>query len=347
MNGRSKLPSKKPYMQPDLVNYLPAELASIAPQEIKSLFPNPTLIVLEGERDETLFISTLLHGNETTSFEVLQYLEQRYRNAAPSRNLMIFIGNVDATAAGERYLHHQQDFNRIWAHTGPHDASEYHALAQSVIEIARHSNLFASIDIHNNTGNNPHYGCVNTLRPADLQLASLFGPLSVFYRNPSTTQSIAFAELCPAITLECGQSGDVDGRDAAIALIEKVLALDAFTTKPPEEPVRLFETIGRVVIDPECAISFDGSAAELSLTPELETSNFIQMQAGHVWGKSQRAHSPMRVLDEHGQDLTGEFFRYDDGVIALNCNSTPSMITFSLDAIRQDCLCYLMRTIEG
>ncbi|MEO1044556.1 MAG: M14 family metallopeptidase [Pseudomonadota bacterium] len=334
-------------MHPDLIDYIPPELANIGPRDIKQLFERPTLIALEGGRDETLFISTLLHGNETTSFQVLQYLEQRFRNVKPRRNLMIFIGNVDATAAGVRMLEGQEDFNRIWAH----GTTDYHALAQSVIDIVRRGNLFASIDIHNNSGTNPHYGCVNTLRPADLHLASLFGPLSVFYRNPSTTQSIAFAELCPAITLECGQSGDESGLEAAIRLIDRVLALDAFATTPLEEPTRLFETVGRVVIAPDCTISFDGGdsyeAADLSLQPELAGLNFTHLPAGHVWGTSRRAQSPLRVVDEHGQDLTEEFFRYDGGTIRLSRDSTPSMISFSHDAIRQDCLCYLMQAIEA
>lgn len=340
MNGPSE--TVTPAMQPDHIDHIPRAIADISPRDIKTLFPRPTLITLNGVRDETLFLSTLLHGNETSSFALLQYLEARYRDMPPPRSMLIFVGNVDAAAQGRRRLEHQQDFNRIWSH----GTSAYHALAQAVIATARHSNLFASIDVHNNTGSNPYYGCINALRPADLQLASLFAPISVFYRNPSTTQSIAFSELCPAITLECGQSGEPDGLEAAIQLVETVLELDSFATSLPDKPVQLFETIGRVIIDTDCSIAFNDGEAELNLRAELETLNFTPIQAGHIWGTSTRDRSPLRVVNEHGDDITGEFFSYRDGEITLCADTTPSMITFSLDAIRQDCLCYLMQTVE-
>jgi len=40
--------------------------------------------------------------------------------------------------------------------------------------------VFASVDIHNNTGLNPHYGCVTALRHASLHLAAMFSRTVVY-----------------------------------------------------------------------------------------------------------------------------------------------------------------------
>jgi hypothetical protein len=65
--------------------------------------------------------------------------------------------------------------------------------------------VFASIDVHNNTGLNPHYACVNRLDKEFLWLASLFGRLVIYFTHPKGTQTAAFAPFCPAVTLECGK----------------------------------------------------------------------------------------------------------------------------------------------
>ncbi len=249
----------------------PPDLADISLAEIQRVLPNPTLITIAGERGPPLFLSTLLHGNETTSFEVLQTLARRYARVRPPRSMLIFVGNVEAAASAARLLPGQPDFNRIWAGgVGP-----FVALAEQVKQAARAGAPFASIDIHNNTGLNPHYGCINVLRPADLQLAAWFAPLAVYYRNPPTTQSMAFADFCPAITIECGRSQDEAGLAEALRLIDHVMTADSLpTVAPPTSALRLYETVGRVLIDPACSFSFGEGETELVLRADLEHLNF-------------------------------------------------------------------------
>ena len=70
-------------MRPDKLGHLPKELLTIGPREIQRVSPRPTLISVPGKRSPPLFLSLLLHGNETTSFFVLQALARRYAAAAP------------------------------------------------------------------------------------------------------------------------------------------------------------------------------------------------------------------------------------------------------------------------
>lgn len=328
-------------MQLNQIDHIPPALADIGPREILNVFPRPTLIQLAGKRPDPIFISTLLHGNETTSFHVLQHIERRFRDTAPPRSLMILVGNVEAMAASQRYLPGQPDFNRIWAH----DAGPGHALAETVLNIARERNVFASIDVHNNTGDNPIYGCVNTLRPADLHLAAQFAPVGVYYLNPGTTQSMAFSRLCPAVTVECGRNGDAQGLAAANALIEHVLTLEAFPTeRPAQDQLSLYETVGRVVVAPDTPIRFD-SGDGLCLPRDMDRLNFRELPAGQVFATVSGVHTAVRVLDEHGHDMTDQFLVRNADTLVLKQPVTPAMITRNVRVIRQDCLCYLMRPI--
>lgn len=322
----------------DHLSRLPAALLGITPAEITRVLPNPALFSLAG-RDDPLYISVLLHGNETAGFHVLQELTRRYGDAAPPRSLIVFVGNVRATSAAVRYLPDQPDFNRIWrGGEGP-----YRELAFEVTEAARRAGVFASIDVHNNTGANPHYGCVASLRPADLHLAAMFAPVGVHYHIPNTTQSAAFSEFCPAVTVECGKSGDRAGVARALALIEAAMRIDRFPDHPPaSDALKLYETVGRVVIDPRQSFAFGEARADLVLRADLEDLNFTEVPAGTPWATGSGARHALRVVNEHDDDLTDAFFDFGNGAVVLKRAVTPAMISRDETAIRLDCLCYLM-----
>ena len=63
---------------------------------------------------------------------------------------------------------------------------------------------YANIDIHNNTGNNPHYACITSLNDRYLHLARLFSRTIVHFKKPVGVQAAALAAICPAVTIECG-----------------------------------------------------------------------------------------------------------------------------------------------
>ena len=56
----------------DRLHGLPDGFFDISTTNIRSLFPNPTLIHLDGKGSDCLFISILLHGNEYTGLKVMQ-----------------------------------------------------------------------------------------------------------------------------------------------------------------------------------------------------------------------------------------------------------------------------------
>jgi succinylglutamate desuccinylase len=325
---------------------LPAGLLDVAAENLHQLIPEPALFHLPGRRADTLFVSVLLHGNEPTGFLALQRLLQKYHTQTLPRSLSIFFGNTQAARLNQRRLDGQPDFNRIWAGTSLADSPERRWAAQ-IIEIMRERNLFASIDVHNNTGLNPHYACINKLDNDFLQLGRLFGRLLVYFTHPKGTQSLAFAELCPAVTLECGRPRQQYGTEHAFEFLDSCLHLTALPDYGlTKQDVDIYHTVAQVTIADEMSFSFSDESADLYLNPDLEQMNFTDVSAGTMLGKINHARLPVIARNDDGDDVTAQFFCNQAGHLVITRPAMPSMLTLNERVIRQDCLCYLMERLQ-
>jgi len=331
----------------NIVESLPPGLLEAEAGTLEALIGGPTLIHLPGRRAEPLFVTVLLHGNETTGFEAVQAVLRRWQGKTLPRALSVFIGNVAAARAGLRRLPGRPDWNRVWPGTETPEAAEAALMAQ-VVERMRARRPFASIDIHNNTGINPHYACVVRTEPAFLHLARLFGRIAVLFERPFGVQATALAGLCPAVTVECGKIGGRSGVEHAAEFIEAVLHLDHF---PPHAPAAqdldLLQTVAIVRVPPEATFSFDGGAADFRFRGDLDHLNFREMKPGAAFGHRAPG-SAAHLLELPGGEvpLEGTCFDYADGEIRLVRPLVPAMLTTDPLAVRNDCLCYLMRRIS-
>lgn len=324
---------------------LPAGLLDISVDRLYTLIPEPALFHLPGKRQDTLFVSVLLHGNEPTGFLALQKLLRKYRGQLLPRNLSLFFGNTQAARCKQRRLDHQPDYNRVWPGTPLADLPET-VWARRICDAMRRRELFASIDVHNNTGLNPHYACVNKLDEAFLHLGALFGRLLVYFTHPKGVQSAAFAEFCPAVTLECGRPDQPHGVEHAFQFIDGCLHLQAFPAQPVvRQDIDLYHTVAQVTVDERFRFSFNDGQADLCLDRELERLNFTEIQAGTVFGTVTGARMPLIVRDNGGQAVTERFFSVVDGQLQTTKPAMPSMLTLNEHVIRQDCLCYLMERL--
>jgi hypothetical protein len=321
----------------------PSGLEDLAADEIGALLDGPTLINLKGARPQPLFVSTLLHGNETTSWQVACEIIKKARGGMLDRSVLLFVGNVPAATARRRYLPGQPDYNRIWS--GGERAE--HALAAEVLAAVRAAAPFAVIDIHNNTGRNPFYSCVSRIEPTHLHLASLFSPIAVFYTNPNSALSIACAPLAPSIAIECGLPGNAAGVEHATALVFETMRLENwFADFGFAQGLRLYHTLGRLFLQDGVSFSFDNSSADVMLPAEFEEWNFNTAKVGEVWARSSLTSSPLRVIDEMGADITSRFFSHRDGETRLVTAVTPAMLSTNAENARLDCLGYLMEPIS-
>ena len=332
------------------LDHFPDALLDVPAAGLWRHLPGPTLFDLPGRRGTPLFVTVLLHGNEVTGWQAIQQILKANRQQALPRPLLLFVGNVAAAKAGLRTLPGQNDYNRVWPGTLFNEAPEAQ-LMREVTRIASERQIFASIDIHNNTGHNPHYACVNRLAEAHLWLASLFSRTVVYFVRPLGVQATAFAGICPSVTVECGRIGTASGVAHAAEFLAAALALSHFPEHPvPDGDIDIMQTFAIVRVPHDASVSFNGVNADFRFRPDLDSLNFSEVEAGTSFGQlGQAATRKLEIVSGGALDVgveTGEpLFAYDGGEITLTRRVIPSMLTTDVNAVRLDCLGYLMHRI--
>ncbi|NNJ51545.1 MAG: peptidase M14 [Gammaproteobacteria bacterium] len=325
------------------MSHIPDDFLNARAEDLLDILKAPTLFHLEGINPQPLFISTLLHGDETTGLYAIQRLLKKYRNKPLPRALSIFIGNIAAARENQRRLDTQDDYNRIWPGSDHSDSPEKDMM-QIVTNIMQKKKPFASIDIHNNTGKNPHYGCINILNPHGLVLASAFSKIAVYFTDPKGVQSSAFSGFCPSVVLECGQASDRSGEDHALSYIENILQMDSLSSGNSED-LMLYHTIARVTVPK--TVSIGDNTKDLCLNPLLEEKNFHQIEPGTEFASINSPKDKLIIVNsESHEDITDEYMERKDNRILFRKPITLSMFTTSERAIRQDCACYLMEELH-
>ena len=207
--------------------------------------------------------------------------------------------------------------------------------------------LFASVDIHNNTGLNPHYACINKLDNQFLHLASLFSPTVVYFLTPKGVQSMAFSNLCPAVTLECGKSDSFSGISHALEFLDSVLHMNKIPSHPVAQgDIHLFQTKVRVKVPKGITFSFNDKNSDILFTSELDKMNFSEVPTNTCFGEVQNENGTrLHAFDDHEKEVGEIFFHVNDKKIQLSKPMMPAMLTLDETVIRQDCLCYLMERL--
>ena len=170
----------------------------------------------------------------------------------------------------------------------------------------------------------------------------MFGNTVVYFTNPKGVQSSAFSDFCPAIVLECGQSGEADGISHSINFLGAVLELESLPTDQPKH-INLYPTVARVTI-PEMYSFGTERDADIHLNQAMENQNFHQLNSGTTFAEVEpSSNAKLIVTNESDEDVTEDI---SNNEIILKKDITLSMYTTNEKAIRQDCLCYLMERIH-
>jgi len=331
---------------------LPDGLLDLPADALHEQLGGPVLIHLTGQRQPALFVSVLMHGNENVGWEAVRGLLQKYtvgggKQMLP-RSLSLFIGNTAAAAASMRNLPTQPDYNRVWPGSELTETAE-HGLMQEVVDSIASRGVFASVDVHNNTGLNPHYACLNAIRTETLHLAAMFSRTVVYFIRPVGVQSIAMTKLCPSVTLECGKVGQAHGVEHAAEYLDACLHL----AEHPQHPIAhgdidLFHTVAIVRVPEEVSFGFGCDDRDLCLLDDLEHLNFRELPSGTSFGLAgSSVEIPFDVLNEKDVNVGGRYFELDQAEIKTLTPLMPSMLTRDETVIRQDCLCYLMERYDA
>jgi hypothetical protein len=330
---------------------LPDGLLQLDASQLHARLGGPTLIHLQGRRELPLFISVLMHGNEMTGWDAVRRVLTRYLREDGEldlpRSLSLFVANTEAAAEGMRHLPGQPDYNRVWPGAEDTHSAEARMMHQ-VVEIMTTREVFASIDLHNNTGLNPHYACVNVLEHTALHLASLFSRTVVYFVRPRGVASMAMAALGPSVTLECGKVGHEHGVAHAAEYVDACLHLAELPQHAvAPHDIDLFHTVAIARVPPEVAFGFGDQGYALDFNADLDRLNFRELPVGTSFGRVNDGRlQPLSVRDEQDRNVAERYFEVEQGHLKTRVPVMPSMLTRDTTVIRQDCLCYLMERYD-
>lgn len=320
-----------------ILNKIPSGLLDIPATGLHEILPAPTLMEFPGKQGSPIFISCLIHGNETTGLLVVQELLKKYGETKWPRPVFLFFGNVQAAAQGRRHLDDRPDFNRIWkSANSPEGKWPEGKIAADVLQYVQPQKLFAAIDIHNNTGRNPHYVVLDNLSSHSINLAGLFGPICMYHNEPLGACSEVFAKFCPALTIEAGQPGKPEGTEHVLAFFEKLLVLPKIPAQSAADlQLTILESVGAIKIPQEANFIFD---------PDLDLLNFTTVPPGTDFGQYFGSHRFV-LKNDQGQDVADEYFSYQNQRIKTLKPFIPAMITLDPIIMKSDCLGYVMKRL--
>ena len=295
----------------------PTAVAALPAQALADVLRGPTLFDLRRTGVRPLFVSVLVHGNETSGWDAVRHLTRELLEAS----VLLFVGNVAAAKVGLRTLPGRPDFNRVWQDGDSPEA----AVAKAVAQRARAANPWLAVDIHNTTGRNPPYSVVADTDAPTLAAARAFAEHALLATQPNGFQTGVFANFCTAITLEVGMPGDPASTDRATEFLRHLLHRPQSECAVP--PLALFETVARVTLGEDAVI-----------VPEMQRFNFRTAPVGATLVRQ----GAISARTADGRDVSDAYFTQDDEATVLKRPSVIASYTGDMDAARQDCLCYLL-----
>lgn len=330
---------------------LPDGFLELPANRLHEILPGPSLIHLAGEAPAPLFVSILLHGNETTGFLALQRLLKTCQGASLPRALSIFVGNVAAAAQGLRALPAGADFNRIWPDADGQPAVDAPAaeanLCIEVMRDMRRRRPFASLDLHNTSGRNPHHACITRLDDTDLSLARRFSRHVLYFDRPRGVQNMAFNQICPAMTAECGQAGTTDGIALTTEFLEYCLQTQDVTATTNTGDYELYRSKATVTVADDTSFVFGEGQAQLQFLDGLDGYNWREIPAGTELATQTQGSLPgLQVTGARGEDLTGAYLEIRGRKLVTRCPLVPAMLSLEENIVRQDCLCYFLERVS-
>ncbi len=304
-------------------------LLEVEAKDLHQWLSGPTIFDLRHHRKRPFFVATLLHGNETTGWDATRH----FIEAHPEASFILLVGNPTAAAAGMRHLPHEMDFNRVWLQEPW--CSTLRALLADV-------DPWCGIDIHNNSGPNPHYSVVTNRKAATLSLATLFSNKIIFTDHTLEILGHALSLHCPALTIETGTVDDPRSEERAFNMLHQLNELDE-VPDASFDALESFATLGIVKVQHE--------HADLCTFPqfstELEDKSFSVLPAGSRFAERLSNGWHLTVSNPANKlDLTCEYFDFRDQGVYLKQDVVLSMFTRKPLLALQDCVCYFLASVN-
>ena len=313
-------------------------LTKLHANELASVLHSPTLFDFSIAKRAPFFLSTLLHGNETSGWDAVRKLVNNDYRDKNLPSCVILVGNVQAAQYSKRMLDGQPDFNRIWEG----GSSPYAKWADNVISFLEAKRLWFALDVHNNTGPNPHHSIVTSIDANTMSAARLFSQTAIFAQQPPGVLTRRTSGFCTSITIEAGLPQDPTSATRAheyIATLWDHGSVPFVDTSDQE----LFQNNVRVLIENADTISDDQVP---KFAPKLYRYNFKSIPQGTELARIVVDHARLRAVDEDQRDQTRTFLSYKGKNVSLKRDTILSMYTEDPRIARQDCVCYFLEPLH-
>lgn len=317
---------------------LDPEILNLHARDLASVLSGPTLFDLSTPNNPPIFVSVLLHGNETSGWDAIRLLLKEQEKSCETSSLYLLVGNVEAARQGVRALDEQPDFNRIWEENGSGHAD----WTQDVISEVSSSNPWFALDIHNNTCPNPHHSVITDLKPETLSVAREFSDIAIFASQPPGVLSRRCSEFCTAITIEVGIPDDETSALRAKAFLASLFKRGTVPNLSNED-LRIYRNSVRVVIERAHAMQ-DWQVPEFA--PSLNQWNFKTLARGTPIARIKPGGGRLIAHDDHMQDVTHSYLEYKGDEVVLSSDVIMSMYTEDPRIALQDCVCYFLEPWE-
>ena len=302
-------------------------------KNLHALLENPTIFDLSNGYPAS-FISVLLHGNEVTGWDAIRRYISTQDMSKPCNSMVLYVGNVEAAATNQRLLAQQMDFNRIWC--GGNRPEHEHA--EKVVGYLREIKPRFALDIHNNSGLNPHYSVITHATIDCLFHARKFSDIALLAPKPHSVITRRLNELCPSITIEVGLSGEQDSLDRTLEYLDYVANNDASTIERPND-LSVFRTIASMQIESSGSANF---CTFPDLNADLQRLNFSLVPAGTYLTKTLNDDWTIKVYDNDDNDETQRYLDVNHSQVRFQQSVFMAMFTLNKQNAYQDCVCYFL-----
>ncbi len=315
------------------------QLLDLPCHRLGDVLSGPILFDFTVEGKRPFFLSTLLHGNETSGWEGFRSLVKDHLNSENTLpSCIILLGNIQAAKKRRRLLDEQPDFNRIWEG----GASEYNQWADQVIDYALKRNPWFALDIHNNTGPNPHHAVLASIDKVTLAAARLFSNKAMFATQPHGVFTRRTATFCTSLTLEAGLPDDPNSTERARAYVDLLWQRQDVPDVDCCD-LDLYQNNVRVIVENAASISNE----EVPIfAPKLHRFNFKTIPAGTELARLVSDKARLLAIDEDLKDQTDGYLAYTGEQIQVCRDTIMSMYTDDPLIARQDCVCYFLEPLN-
>lgn len=338
-------------IQLNKLRYISIEADSISsePEAWLSQLNSAVVIDIKGQHcHKTRVISTLIHGNEPSSFYALhRWLKAGHQ---PYCNVRFIIASVEAARQEPeftcRYVDGKADLNRLFAITEAQlvNSDEAQIRAASIKQAILEVKPEAVIDMHNTSSSSPAFSVATKIDMQAQALASFFCQTMIYTRL--TLGALMEQNFnCPIVTIECGGSRDQQAHEMAYQGLTEFLAAEDIFSGHHLKLVDIIEHPLRLEIGAEYSLLFaqhQHQDVDITLVADIEQHNMGITRADCFIGWSKVGVSAFNVKNEAGQEQTSPLLYCKNGELFTAQPLRIFMATNNVTIAKQDCLFYVV-----